>query len=75
MRFHLFAGQGYYPQSGLGDYVGGFDSLEEAESAGEKVCGPKPDGHDGYWNSEDWYSVITERDGVLVEVGWGRGGL
>lgn len=73
MRYHLFTGQGYYPQSGLGDYEDSFDTLSEAVDAGRVKCGDtKPDDYVGYWYSDDWYSVIQEQEGRLVEVasGW-----
>jgi len=57
-RYHLFAGAGYYPQSGLSDYEGSYDTQPDAEKFGE----------DRISLGCDWYSVITERDGSLVEV-------
>lgn len=53
--FHLFAGNQYYPQSGLGDYRGTFDSVEEAELEGVIL-------------QTDWYCVIgTNEDGSLYQ--------
>lgn len=65
--FHLFSGQGYYPQSGLGDYVGPYETLEEAEVEGMRKTNPNQTKFE-----DDWYSVIIERDGRLQEVrsGW-----
>lgn len=69
--FHLFAGQGYYPESGLGDYIGPYETLDEAEAEGKNKTAPRGNFS---WGEQDWYSVITESDGRLVEVasGWGK---
>ena len=62
LRFHLFAGDSYYPQSGLGDYQGSHETLVDALAA--------PRG------TSDWWVVVeTQDDGSLSEVRRGTTGL
>lgn len=63
MTYHVFAGDHYYPTSGVGDYVGGFQDLQEATTAGWK-------------DGPDWVIVLTENENhQLVEVYNERTGL
>lgn len=48
--FFLFVGDQYYPQPGLRDYVGSFESIEAAMA-------------DVINHSGDWYVVIELQDG------------
>lgn len=67
--YHLFAGQGYYPSSGLGDYKGPYVVLEEAVDEAKRLT-KKAEGFS--YGIEDWYSILTENDeGHLVEVSFG----
>lgn len=34
-RFMLFGGRIYYPSGGMNDFIGDFDTLEEAEKVGK----------------------------------------
>jgi hypothetical protein len=36
-RYWLFGGQDCYPEGGMGDFRGSFDSLEEAVEAGNSI--------------------------------------
>jgi hypothetical protein len=58
--YHLFAGDDYYPDRGLGDYVWSYDDLNKAEAEGRSLIKDR----------KDWFSVITESDGRLVEVNY-----
>jgi hypothetical protein len=60
MRYHLFAGYNYYPDSGLGDYRGSFDEEADAIEAGKIGVSAKEFG-------PDWWVVITEQGGGLIE--------
>jgi len=63
-RYLLFGGDHYYPEGGIYDYVGEFDTLEEALAVGMAAHPPehycwKPDnvkwcGKTAY----DWYHVV-----------------
>lgn len=53
-RYHLFAGANYYPNGGMYDYVGTFDTLEAAKEAAES----------GEYT--DWANIAQIRDGDLV---------
>lgn len=64
--YHLFSGQNYYPESGLGDYVNAFETQEEAEEIGRQKCG-----QDGTNWQNDWWVVVTEVDGRLTTVSRG----
>lgn len=57
LKFHLFKGEDYYPQSGLGDYLGSFATAEEALQFARD-----------HPNSDDnWVEVITHAEsGALV---------
>ena len=67
MRYHLFTGDDYYPQAGLGNYQESFDSEDEAIEAGRSYIDKKrtrfPD---------DWYYVIAEVSGHLAMLASGR---
>lgn len=59
--FHLFVGSNYYPQPGLRDHRGSYETLDEAKSA------VSPSVYD------DWYSIIgVDSDGNLYEAERGR---
>lgn len=66
-KYHLFSGYSYYPDSGLGDYKGSFEELEEALTAGgERVT----------IDNDDWFVVIGHSDdGALVELNHSRRNL
>jgi hypothetical protein len=36
-RFLLFAGEKYYPRGGYGDYIGSFDSIEDADKELQEI--------------------------------------
>lgn len=57
-RYLLFAGARYYPSGGFRDYVGSFDTIEDAESHGSNE-------HFGY----DWWQVVDLMDGGIVHEG------
>jgi len=66
MKYHLFAGDWYYPRQGLGDYVGAFETAEEAIAEGKRRCIP-PAGRP--YSKDDWYEVITANEnGDLISV-------
>jgi hypothetical protein len=67
MRYHLFAGYNYYPEAGLGDYEGSFDEENEAIEVGKAAVNTESHG-------PDWWLVITERDGNLLETAGGYRG-
>ena len=59
-RFHLWAGERYYPARALGDYVGAFETEGDALSAAAN-------------ESCDWWSIVQMMDdGTLVEVDSGN---
>ena len=61
--YHVFAGNNFYPESGLGDYRGSHEDIEHAtfNAIGRLT-------HDGC----DWYSILQESHvGTLVEVASG----
>lgn len=71
--YHLFAGQGYYPMAGLGDYVGPRESLEDAIEEGRALLTRKPNRS---WGEQDWFVVVAENeDGRLVELSYAYGPL
>lgn len=60
-KVHLFAGQGYYPESGLGDYQGSYDTFEEADQwiKDDKAAE----------RGSDWYCIIgVTEEGDLEEL-------
>lgn len=66
--FHLFAGNNYYPDSGLGDYVQSFEEEDEAQIVGANLCKPPDDDTYGHL---DWWAVISDHGGRLTEVSRG----
>lgn len=66
--YHLFAGAGYYPMSGLGDYIAPFETEDEAVNTGKALTDYNPEKP---YSGHDWYSVITEQNGRFVEVSAG----
>lgn len=68
-QWHLFGGRHYYPDGGMSDYVGAFDTLEEAVKAA------RPEGESG-GIKYDWAHIATfNTEGRLVKVleGWNGG--
>jgi hypothetical protein len=79
-KFLLIAGDGYYPSSGTGDWVGCFSSYEEAESKVEGVekftlitkgplKGQKEYSHTEYRINggeylKDWYKIVDLDDWI-----------
>lgn len=55
MRYLLFAGQNYYPQGGIDDLVGEFESIEEAQ----RVCGVAP---------YDWGHIVMLNAGTITPI-------
>ena len=51
--YFLFGGEGHKEHGGMGDYLGAFNSLEEAEDAHGPV---------------DWGQIATVRDGQLIVI-------
>jgi hypothetical protein len=62
----LWAGDNYYPGAGLSDYVGDFDTLEEAEAYGRRTY------ETGLANYPqrvyDWYEVVEHA--TMTRVGY-----
>ena len=63
--YHLFSGHNYYPESGLGDYVGPYEDLALAEDAARSQT------EDLKFFSTDWWVIVAEQDGRLQEVSRG----
>lgn len=64
-RYHLFAGEHYYPGGGHDDYIGMFDSLEAAKARGVDLCDRITRGY----SALDWYHIcIVREDGSLWRV-------
>jgi hypothetical protein len=58
---HVFMGEGYYPQAGLGDYRTSFYSDTAEEDADRYVEETfLASGH-------DWYAILTDNGNGLVE--------
>lgn len=58
-RYLLIAGDTYYPSSGTRDWIGFFDTYEEAESQLTYSVGKYSDNYiDKNGNTYDWYHVI-----------------
>ena len=61
-RFHAFAGMLYYPCSGLGDYVGSYETEEEARKAASKAKHKEG-------SSYAWSTILAhDEDGSLFEL-------
>lgn len=54
-RFLLFNGQCYYPGGGWDDFIGSFDSLDEAKSV-----------YGGSGGTFDWFQVVDLETGTVV---------
>lgn len=64
-QFHVFVGARYYPSSGLGDYIGSYETLGESSSAlRDRLLREQADGGLYYWGC----IVGHNDDGSLVEV-------
>ena len=67
--FHLWAGDNYYPQGGLGDYKGFFEAQEDAEGEGIRLTRVK---HGQYTHCDWWEVGMIDTDGELVRVSAGN---
>ncbi len=56
-RYWLFGGDSYYPNGGMGDFRGSFDSREEAIKAGAAI-------REG---SDSWYHVFDSQDNTIIK--------
>lgn len=55
-KYHLFSGEDHYPEGGLEDYYGSYETLEEAKAAGEE-------------SNDDWTTIaMTQEDGSLKNI-------
>jgi len=54
-RFLLFYGQNYYPDGGWRDYIGAYDSLEEAQ---RRLIGSY---------HYDWHQIVDTTTGQIVD--------
>lgn len=82
-RFLLFAGRDYYPSKGVGDLIGSFDTVEEAQQAApiadeytdwSQVYDGERDRVVAVWADErypgGWRTVDMRRGGVWDETGY-----
>lgn len=53
-KYLLFAGQKYYPLGGMSDYIGDFDTIEQAKQAYTE-------------SKEDWGQIVDYEDMKAVE--------
>lgn len=60
-RYLLFAGDHYYPSGGIEDYMGDYDTVEEAEIAGSNKY-PKTLYHPLGKFQYDWWQVVDSTD-------------
>ena len=60
-RFYLIVNERYYPATGLYDYVGHYETAEEAVAAGKK-----------WWHGDWWTVFIVNEDGDLRVVDSGK---
>lgn len=73
-RFLLTAGDGYYPCAGDEDWVGFFETREEAQSCVSET----PDSYykdykitvNGYYRDVDWYRIIDTENWELDCSNW-----
>ena len=56
--YHLFSGRAYYPNGGMSDYQGSFDSLDEARNHFDSLIGRSV-------INDDWAQVAHEHEGRL----------
>lgn len=63
MRIGLFAGDNYYPERGLGNWLGFFPTMESARSAGTT----KTD--DRSCCLHDWYQIVDTDTMTALETG------
>jgi hypothetical protein len=63
--YFLFAGEDFYPDGGMQDFIGTFPTLEAARRSATNP----PKDEDG-WNlyQVEWYQIAQVVDGKLVEV-------
>lgn len=64
-KYVVLAGGYYYPMARLGDIVGGFDTIEEAQNP-ENLKSKYPDGS---WGVHDW-ACIVDRDSWEILYEW-----
>lgn len=60
-KYLLFAGQRFYPQGGFHDFLGEFDSIDQAKIHAQNICG-----------EENWYEAwahIIYRNKIIL---WGN---
>ncbi len=62
-NYHLFVGEDYYPEPGLGDYRGSFADVNEAIAEAQRLTGSEWDG--------DWARVIRSTPDGLETI-WGK---
>lgn len=63
-RFLVFAGQSYYPEGGMDDFVGDYETLGAAEAtAREKLLGTP-----GKWDDADWAHVYDTKNRKRIAV-------
>jgi hypothetical protein len=56
-RYWLFGGNSYYPNGGMGDFRGSFDSREEAIEVGAAI-------REG---SDSWYHVFDSQENEIAK--------
>ena len=52
MKYLLFAFDNYYPNGGINDFQGSFETVEEAQQFYKK-------GHNTSGEKYDWYQIVT----------------
>ena len=56
-RYWLFGGNSYYPNGGMGDFRGSFDSREEAIEAGKAIK----------VSHSNWYHVFDSQENEIAK--------
>lgn len=62
-RYHVFAGDTYYPQAGKGNYKASFDEYDEAKEFVDS---------EGLLEKEDWTCILWDDGYKLHEAGYWR---
>lgn len=79
-QYLLFAGGSHYPAGGTGDYIGDYDTVNEAEAAGRALrpkdhyCW-KPEYVNNSWTKKyvyDWWEVVDHSDMRMFSGGTNR---
>ncbi len=65
----LFTGEHYYPNGGMNDYRGEFDSFDEAKSFFERGFYSEWDDDKEFPRRWDWYQIVQSSDMTIVEEG------